>query len=66
MLMAKEKSRKDEDQRKPYKFARVRQRLARLMQQVSEEHDTDFTEEVNRAVREYLERLGKWPPDPKP
>ncbi len=50
------------DRHKVNRMARVRERLAVQLDLVAAERDTDFTEEVNRAVREMLEREGKWPP----
>jgi hypothetical protein len=55
-----------EQYRKPYKQARVRQKLADLAEQAADELAQDFTQFVNDAVRERLERLGKWPPKPSP
>jgi hypothetical protein len=49
------------EQRKPTRWARIRLTLAKQIDIIVAQNATDFTEEVNRAVREYLERNGKWP-----
>lgn len=39
----------------------VRPRLFSAITALAEDRETDVTEEVNRAVREMLEREGRWP-----
>lgn len=58
MLMAKKKP--AEKYRKPTRWARIRERLAKQMDILVNRHASDFTEEVNIAVREYLVRAGLW------
>lgn len=43
------------------KMGRVRVRLAFALDRLARKRHTDFTEELNRAVREMLEREGMWP-----
>lgn len=68
VLMAKKKSKpsgeeeRSKDRHKPHRMGRVRGRLSRQLELLCERNQTDFTEEVNRAVREMLEREGLWPP----
>ena len=51
-------------------MVRIKETLAQLVDVVAERRATDVTDEVNRAVRELLEREGLWPPPanrtPKP
>lgn len=49
------------EQRKPTRWARIRLTIAKQVDVLVEKNSSDFTEEVNRAVREYLERQGLWP-----
>lgn len=60
--MAKKRTASNEQYRKPYRPTRVRARLARQLDIVVDLNASDFTEEVNNAVREYLIRLKLWPP----
>jgi hypothetical protein len=50
------------DRHKPAKYIRVKERLAAQLAVLAEIRATDVTEEVNRAVRELLEREKLWPP----
>jgi hypothetical protein len=50
------------DRHKEATMARVRKPLADVLQQLADTNATKFTEEVNNAVREYLERRNLWPP----
>lgn len=59
--MAKKKT----DRHKPAKMIRVRGPLAVQVEILANRNSTDATEEVNRAVREMLEREGLWPPSRK-
>lgn len=43
----------------------IRPRLHRAVEVLATDRETDITEEVNRAVREMLEREGRWPPPPE-
>lgn len=73
VTMAKDKSKKPatpgtEKYRKDHKMARVRLRLAEAATRAAEAMEQDFTQFVNDAVRERLERLGLWKsisPEPK-
>lgn len=60
-LMGTKKDRKG-DRHKPRRLAGVRDILARQLEILCDRNATDFTEEVNRAVRELLHREGLWPP----
>jgi hypothetical protein len=64
MLMAKtpKKNPSSEKYRKPTRWARVRLRLAAQMDVMVDRNSSDFTEEVNIAIREYLQRNSLWPP----
>lgn len=50
-----------QDRHKPSKMGRVRGPLAEALEELADDNSTDFTEELNRAVREYLVREGRWP-----
>jgi hypothetical protein len=58
--MAKKKPKDGEPSRR-HRMGRVREPLALQLVALSERRATDFTEELNRAVRELLEREGLWP-----
>lgn len=66
MLMAKKKvgtaDGKATKKRKPTRWARIRLQIAKQMDELVSRNSSDFTEEVNIAVRERLERQGLWPP----
>lgn len=66
MLMAKTPKKKKvastEKYRKPTRWARVRLRLAAQVDVMADRNASDFTEEVNTAIREYLQRHSLWPP----
>lgn len=65
VLMATRKDHKANrkaDRHKPRRMAGVKEVLARQVDILSGRNATDFTEEVNRAVRELLVREGLWPP----
>jgi hypothetical protein len=51
-----------QDRHKPSRMARVRDSLAKKLDDLADRNATDFTEELNRAVRELLQREGLWPP----
>lgn len=55
-----EKKRKG-DRHKPSRMVRVREALAEVLDRLAEQNASDITEEVNRAVREMLQREGWWP-----
>ena len=61
--MSKKKE-QNQDRHKPAKMGRVRKPFADLLDSLAERHVTTFTEELNIAVREYLERHNLWPPKP--
>ena len=50
-----------EDRHKPHRMLRVRQAFADIIQAMAEQNSSDFTEEGNRIIREWLEQNGKWP-----
>lgn len=50
------------DPHKPARMVRVKAVLAEQLDIVASRNATDFSDEVNRAVRELLERAGLWPP----
>ncbi len=60
-FMAKNKY-DNEKYRKPSKPTRIKKRLAEASTPACELLALDFTEFVNEAVREKLERMGLWPP----
>lgn len=51
------------DRHKPGRMARIRQGFAELATEAADEMLIEFTEWVNAAVREKLQREGRWPPD---
>lgn len=53
---------KKTDRHKPAKMVRVNSRLAEVLELVAERNATTFPTEVNRAIRELLEREHLWPP----
>ncbi len=65
MLMSDRKPSKSRDRRvTPKRMIRVHETLCSLLQKVADRRLTDLTAEVERAVRELLEREGLWPPTP--
>ena len=54
-------TKKPKDGHKPSRMVRIKEVLASLLDEIVDENATDFTAEVTRAVRELLERAGKWP-----
>lgn len=63
LSMAKKNPKQAEAQdRKPYRTVRVRGPLVKQLEKMMEARASDLTEEVNTAVREYLERAKLWPP----
>lgn len=52
----------EKDRHKASKPTRIRPRLAQQLEDLAERRETDVTTEVNRAVREMLEREHLWPP----
>ncbi len=52
----------NKDRHKPSRMTRIRGRIADQLQRLVDRNETDFTGEVNRAVREMLEREHLWPP----
>lgn len=57
-----------EQYRKPHKMVRIRLRLAEAAESAILDLEQDLTQFVNDALRERLERMGRWPPkdEPKP
>lgn len=41
---------------------RLPDRVWALLEELAEQHMTDVTDEIRQAIRERLERAGKWPP----
>lgn len=66
MLMAKKKIREAPENRKPATMVRIRGPLYALAKELAQKRLTDATDEVNRGVRELLEREGLWPPKDRP
>lgn len=62
--MSEQEAPSDESKDPPAAQRRVviRPRLHRELENLANDRETDITEEVNRAVREMLEREGRWPP----
>lgn len=58
-VMAKKK-----DTHKPSRLVRVKAVLIDPLETLAEHKATSVPDEVNRAVRELLEREGLWPPRP--
>ncbi len=50
---------------RPGRMVRIRQKLVESLERVIDRRASDLTEEVNRAVREMLERENLWPPESK-
>lgn len=51
------------DRHKPSRMIRIRQVLAKQLDLIAERDAEDVTSLANRAVREFLERQGLWPPN---
>lgn len=49
------------DRHKPSRMVRLPKAMADLVDGVARNKMTDLTTEVKQAIREYLERLGRWP-----
>jgi len=60
-LMAKRKHQRDEDYRKAARMVRVREPLAEAADDAAESLAQTTTQFVNDAIREKLERMGRWP-----
>lgn len=50
------------DRHKPSRHVRIHPGLAEAADLLAERNATTFPQEVNRALREYLQREGLWPP----
>ena len=61
-MSKKKASPESTDRHKPSRMVRLKERLAVQLELVAAENATSLTEEVNRAVRELLQRAGLWPP----
>ena len=60
--MAKQKPKSSNERyRKPRRIAGIPESLAKQIDILVERNQSDFTEEVRNAVREYLEKRGLWP-----
>jgi hypothetical protein len=57
-------TKKTADRHKPSRMCRIRERLAAQADRLCERLDQGFTQVVNDALREKLEREGLWPPPP--
>lgn len=53
------------DRHKPSRMTRVPERMAKLLEKLASQKETNLVSEVKQAVREYLERQGMWPPPTK-
>jgi hypothetical protein len=53
---------KKKDYHRPSRTVRIPERLARLLDQLSDKNLSNLTQEAVRAIREYLERNSLWPP----
>jgi hypothetical protein len=62
--MSKKQPSPSGDRHKPNRLARVRKVLADQAEILAGRLVIDFTDVVNLAVRELLERHGLWPPSP--
>jgi hypothetical protein len=49
---------------RPYKTIRIPERIARAVEQLARDRDSNLTHEAVALIREGLERLGRWPPPP--
>ncbi|MFO0880711.1 MAG: hypothetical protein U0840_25545 [Gemmataceae bacterium] len=66
VMMSDRKPKKSRDRRvTPKRMVRVHETLCELLEGVANRRLTDLTAEVERAVRELLEREGLWPPPDK-
>lgn len=65
LLMGIKKPRTN-DRHKPSRMLRVRGPLAEVIQAIANENASDFTEEGNRILREWLEKAGLWKNKPAP
>lgn len=64
MATPKKEPKRTEDRHKPHRMLRVRQAFADAIQALADRNSSDFTEEGNRMIREWLEKEGLWPPRP--
>lgn len=58
-VMAKKKA---NDRHKPSRLIRLKESLAKRLEELADRNATSLTQEANRAVRELLEKNGLWPP----
>lgn len=61
VFMAKQKKNQNRDRHKPGRMTRVPESLAQQLDIAAELDVSNFTQQVTRAVREYLERRSLWP-----
>jgi len=61
-LMANRKRKTTVDRHKPSRQIRLNLRLSVQVEKLADRNATSVTQEVNRAVRELLEREKLWPP----
>lgn len=54
------------DRHKPRKMVGIRKQFIEPLEQLAEDNGTKVTDEVNRAVRELLEREGRYKPKRRP
>jgi rRNA-processing protein FCF1 len=49
---------------KPHRTIRIPEAVAAELEKLAEERASKMTTEAVMIIREYLERLGRWPPKP--
>lgn len=57
---------RNQSRHKSKKMVRIRKAFADILDELGEETTDTPTQMVNEAVREWLERRGRWPPKPRP
>lgn len=60
--MTRRKQSKMPDRHKPSRMIRIPERMAEQAELLAERNATSITEVAKTALREYLEKLGLWPP----
>lgn len=65
-VMSKKKSNPgaSKPNRKPYRMVRIPERYAAALERHAVDRESDLTEQVRIAVREYMDRLNLIPPNP--
>ncbi len=62
MKIMADKKKQPGDRHKPSRMTRIPERMAKQLEEIAGEKETSLVDEVKQAVREYLEKLGRWPP----